>query len=60
MKKECWSCGTPIFMKDAADIRTVYPGQRTEYLCKSCKQKQVDALIEKTRKGLGLPPLKNP
>jgi DNA-directed RNA polymerase subunit RPC12/RpoP len=51
----CWECGELHFKKDIVDERMVYPSRKTQYLCKTCKQKKVDLMIERNRLELGLP-----
>jgi hypothetical protein len=52
---ECWECGGLFFKKDIVDERTMYPGRKTQYLCRSCKEKKVALMIERQRAELGLP-----
>lgn len=57
MSKVCWECGNKVLMKDVAGERTRYPGQKVEYLCRSCKKKRVDELVDKEREAMGMDPL---
>lgn len=54
MKKPCWECGKEINKGQAADIRTVFPGAREQWLCKECKQARVEHMIQLNRESLGL------
>ena len=56
-KKPCWSCKKEIFLKDARQTRTRYPGGVVEYLCVECKLKLDRELVDHTRARLGMPPL---
>lgn len=53
--RECWECGGLFHLNEIADERTMYPGRKTQYLCKGCKQEKVDAMIASRREELGLP-----
>jgi acetone carboxylase gamma subunit len=51
----CWECKREIYKKDVAVERTRWPRGKREYLCTDCKQKHVDAMIQRNRAELGLP-----
>jgi hypothetical protein len=52
--RPCWVCGEPTLVKNVADERTIYPGNRQEVMCKTCMTKKVKAAIAKNRKDMGL------
>ena len=49
-----------MLTKNVAEVRKVYPRQELDYLCTNCKQERVDAMIDRERKRLGLPPRQDP
>ena len=53
--RRCRSCGRePLKIADVGEHRRKYPGKKDEFLCRECQQHKVDALVERTRHGLGL------
>lgn len=36
IKKECWVCKRPLKVKDVAEIRHVYPSNKTGFRCNAC------------------------
>lgn len=60
-RKQCWECGKhPLRIEDVGEHRRRYPGSVDEFLCKECKQRQLDAAIDRTRAELGLSPRPTP
>lgn len=54
--KVCRECGQQVWLtKNVWQIRTVYPGSTQDYLCRECHDRSVAALVERTRRELGLP-----
>jgi hypothetical protein len=51
----CWSCHQPVLVKDVAEERTSWPSGIESVRCTTCQKALVQALIDKTRRELGLP-----
>ena len=53
-RKVCRECGRePLKIDDVGEHRRRYPGGRDEFLCKTCQQRRVAAMVERKRIELG-------
>jgi hypothetical protein len=54
VRRQCRECGRePLLIRDVGEHRTLYPSNRTEFLCVECQGKKVNRLVKETRE-LGL------
>ena len=56
----CWRCKRTLRVQDVAEERHLFPSNRYEFLCVTCKRADVDAMIQRNRESLGLQALTAP
>lgn len=50
----CRRCKRTLRVQDVAEERHLFPSNRYEFLCVTCKRSDVEAMIQRNRESLGL------
>ena len=49
-EKVCWQCKREgLKVDDVGEHRTLYPFRKTEFLCRDCQRKNLDARLEENK-----------
>jgi hypothetical protein len=55
VRRQCRQCGKePLRIQDVGEHRKLYPSRKTEFLCRECQGRNVQRMVEKERRALGL------
>lgn len=53
-ERVCRECDRPLLVRDVAEVRTVYPGTKKQFLCTTCRESQIEESIREQRIRFGL------